>query len=212
MITKEIEKRDAKTLAKNLKRILYSRDKTQADIVRDLGVKQSTVSSWMTADRLPRMDKIDLLCDYLNCNRSDLLEEYTGESRAYDAIKIPILGKISAGQPIEMVENVIGDITINKPKEGQLFALEIKGESMSPRMESGDIVIVRQQPDVESGEIAAVAINGDEATCKRVKKYRDGIELVPINPSFPVLFYSNEEISKKPVTILGKVVELRAKF
>lgn len=65
-----------KILSKNLKRIAYENQKTQADIARDLGLKQVTVSSWMNGTRVPRMDKIDLLCHYFNCKRSDLMEEH----------------------------------------------------------------------------------------------------------------------------------------
>lgn len=206
------EKRDARIVAKNLKRLLYKREKTQADLIRDLGFKQSTVSSWMTGERLPRMDKVDLLCKYLNCSRMELIDEYTGSSKAYDAIKVPILGKVAAGQPIEMIEDVLGDVVIEPHKGSEYFALEIKGDSMYPRMESGDVVIVRKQECVESGEIAVVAVNGDEATCKKIRIFHDGIEIVPINPSYKSVFYTNEEVQTLPVTIIGKVVELRAKF
>jgi transcriptional regulator with XRE-family HTH domain len=70
-----------KILSKNLKRIAYENQKTQADIARDLGLKQVTVSSWMNGTRVPRMDKIDLLCHYFNCKRSDLMEEHPDGSK-----------------------------------------------------------------------------------------------------------------------------------
>lgn len=73
-------------------------------------------------------------------------------------------------------------------------------------------MIVRKQPDVESGQIAIVLVNGDAATLKKVMKHRDGISLVPLNPAFETMFYSNQEISDLPVTVIGRVVELRAKF
>lgn len=63
-------------IAKNLKRLLIERDKTQADLCHDLGLNKGTVSSWCNGTRIPRMDKIDMLCRYLNCTRSDILEEH----------------------------------------------------------------------------------------------------------------------------------------
>ena len=66
--------------------------------------------------------------------------------------------------------------------------------------------------NAETGDVVIVTINGDEATCKRLKKYRDGIELIANNPSYDTLFFDNEEIQAKPVRIIGKVVELRGKF
>lgn len=79
-------------------------------------------------------------------------------------------------------------------------------------LEDGDIVIVRKQDDIESGDLAIVSINGEDATCKRLKKYRDGIELIALNPAYGTRFFTNEQIESEPVTIIGKVVELRAKF
>ena len=126
--------------------------------------------------------------------------------------RLSIYGRIAAGFNRSMVQDIIGEIDDTQYDPDEYMALQVSGHSMEPRIEDGDIVIVKCQPDVESGEIAIVAVNGDEGTCKRIKKYRDGIELIPINPSFPVQFFTYEEVEKKPVTILGKVVELRAKF
>lgn len=83
---------------------------------------------------------------------------------------------------------------------------------MEPKFSEGDVVIVRHQDDAESGDIIIATINGDEATCKRLRKYRDGIELVSNNPSYEPMFFSNDDIIEKPVKIIGRVVELRAKF
>ena len=74
----------AKIIAKNLKRILYENQKTQADVSRDLHISKTTISSWMNGTRLPRMDKIDLLCHYLNCRRSDLMEEHSSPTYYLD--------------------------------------------------------------------------------------------------------------------------------
>ena len=64
-----------KVIAKNLKRIAYEHHKTQADIARDLHIKQGTLSSWMVGTRIPRMDKIDMLCHYFNVSRAEIMEE-----------------------------------------------------------------------------------------------------------------------------------------
>ena len=83
---------------------------------------------------------------------------------------------------------------------------------MIPNICDGDVVIVRQQDDAESGDIVVATINGDEATCKRLRKYRDGIELISNNPAYKPMDFSNKDILEKPVKIIGKVVELRRKF
>lgn len=83
---------------------------------------------------------------------------------------------------------------------------------MEPRMCEDDVVIVRQQSDAEDGDIVIATVNGDEATCKRLKKYNDGIVLISNNPNYDPMYFSNKEIQEKPVKIIGKVVELRGKF
>ena len=97
-------------------------------------------------------------------------------------------------------------------KTGTFFGLKIHGNSMEPRMKEGDTIIIRKQRDAKTGDIVIVSVNGTDATCKRLKKYRDGIELIPMNPSYELKFFTNKEVAEIPVRIIGKVVELRAKF
>ena len=127
---------------------------------------------------------------------------------------IPVLGKVAAGTPIEAVEDILDyeEIDAKTAASGEHFALQIKGQSMEPRIKDGDVVIVQKQDDCDSGDVAVVLVNGDEATVKRIKKEPAGIMLIPNNPSYEPKFYSNAEIENLPVKILGKVIELRAKF
>lgn len=130
-------------------------------------------------------------------------------------VQIPVLGRVVAGVPLEAVEEILDyeEITPELAATGEFFALQIRGRSMEPRMLEGDVVIVRKQDDVESGDIAIVLVNGDEATVKKIKKMSTGITLIATNISvYEPHFYSNEEIEALPVQILGKVVELRGKF
>ena len=83
---------------------------------------------------------------------------------------------------------------------------------MEPLIHHGSIVIVRQQDDVENGDVAIVIVNGEDATCKKIEKFENGIMLVPMNKAYEEKFYSNEDIEKLPVRIIGKVVESRTKF
>lgn len=97
-------------------------------------------------------------------------------------------------------------------KTGDFFALQIQGDSMEPKISNGDVVIVRQQDDAETGDTVIALINGDDAVCKRLRKYKEGLELISTNPSYVPLYFDEETIKNKPVKIIGKVVELRAKF
>lgn len=201
--------------AKKLKYYMELNNKNQMDLMNDLDLGSSTVSSWCTGQKLPRIGKIQLLADYFGINKSDLLEEKPFSNvTTKKGIIINVLGRVAAGIPIEAVEDIIDteEISQEMAANGTYFGLQIKGNSMEPRMCEGDVVIVRQQEDAESGDIVIAMVNGDDATCKRLRKYRDGIELISNNPVYPPMFYSNEDIISKPVKIIGKVVELRGKF
>ena len=95
------------------------------------------------------------------------------------------MGRVAAGVPIEAIEEIIDteEIMEDLAKTGTFFGLQIHGNSMEPKMSEGDIVIVHQQDDAESGEIVIVTVNDTDATCKRLRKYRDGIELISNNPN-----------------------------
>ena len=127
---------------------------------------------------------------------------------------IRVLGEVAAGIPIHAQEDIIGYEYIPEhwSESGNYFGLEIKGDSMSPRISNGDTVIVRQQDDAESGDIVIVLINGDSATCKRLMKYKDGISLISFNPAYEPMAFSNKDIEEKPIRIIGKVVENRQKY
>ncbi len=155
---------------------------------------------------------IDSILKALNSDQEIYLNTKT--KRPNQGISINVLGRVAAGIPINAIEEIIDteEITEELARTGTFFGLKIKGDSMTPNICDGDIVIVRQQDDAESGDIVIATINGDEATCKRLRKYKQGIELISNNPSYEPFEFSNEEILNKPVKIIGKVVELRRKF
>lgn len=130
------------------------------------------------------------------------------------SIQIPVLGNVAAGIPITAIENVIDyeEISEEMARSGEIFALKIKGDSMEPEIKNGDVVIVRSQEDANSGDIVIALVNGDDATCKRLVKYTNGIRLMPVNPMYEPMYYANDEIETKPVRIIGKVVENRRKY
>ncbi|HCW25455.1 MAG TPA: hypothetical protein DGE19_05500 [Coprococcus sp.] len=136
------------------------------------------------------------------------------QSQAIQARKIPVLGRVAAGIPINAITEIIDteEISEDMAKTGDFFALQIQGDSMEPKISNGDVVIVRQQDDAETGDTVIALINGDDAVCKRLRKYKEGLELISTNPSYAPLYFDEETIKNKPVKIIGKVVELRAKF
>ena len=208
---------------------------SQEQLAKVLHVSKSTVAMWETGQRLPSVEKYEEIADYFNVDmdflygrttikRKSLFDESGSEyvnsklvtdiSHRNRGVEINVLGRVAAGIPIEAIEDIIDteEISSDLARTGEFFGLKIHGDSMEPRMCEGDVVIVRRQDDAESGEIVIATVNGSDATCKRLRKYRDGIELISNNPAYNPMFYSNEDIENKPVRIIGKVVELRGKF
>lgn len=161
-----------------------------------------------------QQSKIELFAKALGTSVKDLIGWDDESKNTKKGTVINVLGRVAAGIPIDAIEDIIDteEITEELAKTGKFFGLQIQGDSMTPGICNGDIVIVRQQDDAESGDIVIATINGDEATCKRLRKYKEGIELISNNPSYQPFEFTNEEIKEKPVRIIGKVVELRRKF
>lgn len=136
------------------------------------------------------------------------------EKKSIKAHRIPVFGKVAAGLPIEMVEDIIDyeEIPATWGDVSDFFCLQIKGDSMKPKIEEGDVVVVHKQADADTGSVVIASINGEEATCKKLRKTDNGIFLMPTNNDYEPMFFSNDEIESLPVKILGKVIELRAKF
>ena len=192
---------------------------SQYSFAEKFGVSQSTVGNWESGTREPKFDTMQRLADFFGVSvdyllgRESVPEGPPAPSRP-GSKWIPVLGKVAAGTPIEAVEDILDyeEIDAQTAASGEYFALQIKGQSMEPKISDGDVVIVRKQDDCDSGDTAVVLVNGDEATVKRIKKEPGGIMLIPSNPAYEPKFYSNEEIESLPVKIVGKVIELRAKF
>ncbi len=201
-------------MANNIRYYMNINNVTQTELCNTLGFKMPTFSDWVNAKTYPRIDKIELMANYFGISKSDLVEERSKKSAHSKGVSINVLGRVAAGIPIDAIEDIIDteEITEELAKTGKFFGLQIQGDSMTPGICNGDIVIVRQQDDAESGDIVIATINGDEATCKRLRKYKEGIELISNNPSYQPFEFTNEEIKEKPVRIIGKVVELRRKF
>lgn len=132
-----------------------------------------------------------------------------------DVVRVPILGLVKAGIPSEAIQEFIDweEIPADWLRGGkEYFALEISGDSMYPRMEEGDVIIVLKQQWCNNGDIMVVRVNGDEATVKKVIKQDNGILLIAFNPEYEPIFYTHKQMKDLPVEYLGKVVELRGKF
>ena len=194
--------------------LLEKKKVNKSTFLSDLGYSKNAYSEWKSGFTKSYMNKIDAIADYFNVSTDYLLNREEIPKMSSKGVLIPILGQVIAGIPIDAVEDILGyeEISREMATHGEYFALQIKGNSMEPRMRQGDVVIVKKQSAVESGDIAVVLVNGDEATIKKFVIHDNGVSLISNNEAYSPMFYTKKEIEEKPVTVLGKVVELRAKF
>lgn len=189
---------------------------TLKEIAEYVGVSEATVSRWESGNIANmRRDRIAALAQILKVSPIDIMgvtDDNYDES--IKSVQIPVLGYVKAGIPMTAVENIIDyeEISQEQARTGEFFGLKIKGDSMEPKMSDGDVIIVKKQECVDNGDIAVVLVNGNDATVKKFYKNDNGIKLVASNPIYDPFFYTPAEVDSLPVIIVGKVVELRAKF
>lgn len=213
-------------MANRIKELRKQHDLTLAEVAKKIGVSESTMQryesekiskiKYETMEALANIFAVSpaYLMGWDDTNK--IITKIETAMKGIKVSKVPILSNVPCGSPEVVYENIDPenyieiDSTLADTKE--YYGLMAKGDSMLPKIEEGDMLIVHFQRDVESGQVAIVRVNGEEATCKRVKKYRDGIELIGINPTFEPRFFTNEEIKSKPVEIIGRVIEVRSKL
>ena len=184
-----------------------------SELCRRSGVNRGSLGDIKTGRRQSlSAENLKKIADYFGVSIDYLL----GNSPAprTSGVRVPVYGQIAAGIPIEAITDIedYEEISEEMAKSGEYLGLRIHGDSMEPRFTEGDVIIVRQQDTCENGDICAVLVNGNDATCKKIKRTPEGILLISANPKYDPMFYTNRQIAELPVRILGKVVELRAKF
>lgn len=203
--------------ADNLKAARKNAGISQKELAHRLFISQQAYAKYETGAASPNPDVLAAIASELKVSVNDLLDlprSFDSPPSSTGGIWVPVLGKVAAGIPIEAIQEIedYEEISIDTASKGEHFALRIRGDSMEPRIKDGDVVIVRRQPDCNDGDVAVVLVDGEAATVKRIKKRPEGLMLIPNNTAYEPMFYSNEDIEKLPVTIAGKVVELRGKF
>lgn len=204
------------TFSNILQNLRAEKQVSQQAVAEYIGVTKQAYSLYELGKRNPDNDMLYKISEYFDVSLDYLLGKSSIKniSSLGKGIKIPVLGKVQAGIPMEAVEYIIDyeEITPEMAATGEYFGLVVKGDSMEPRFVEGDVVIVRKQTTAETGDIVIALVNGDEATIKKLKHIKGGVMFVPLNPAYETMFYDKDDIENKPVNIIGKVVELRGKF
>ena len=198
-------------IGKRIKKRRETLGLTQQELANRMGYKsKSTINKIEMGKNDVSQSGVTKFAKALNTSVAYLMG-WDNSSTNKSAVSINVLGRVAAGTPLDAIIDT-EEITEELASTGSFFGLQIKGDSMEPRICDGDVVIVRQQSDAESGDIVIAMVNGDDAVCKRLKKYAGGIALISLNTKYEPMMFSEAEIESKPVKILGKVVELRGKF
>ena len=204
------------SFSKRLKKSMDVLDIKASDLSARTGISKSTISRYLAGNYVPKQKYTEKLANALNVTTAWLISGADNTVGLHSiGVKIPVLGNVAAGVPLEAITDIedYEEIQPQLAQCGEFFALKIKGDSMSPRIQTGDIVIVKRQSDAENGDVAVVLVNGNEATVKEIRKTEDGITLIGWNPSiYTPKLYSKKEIKNLPISIIGKVVEIRAKL
>jgi len=193
-------------LTKRQKQVLdfiksYTRKKGYSPSLEEIK-KHLRLSSVSTAHfHVSKLKKAGLIKKLRNAPRAIEVRE----EKRDEMVSIPLLGTIAAGQPIGVYENreMIQIPKSQIPKQGELFALQVRGNSMiNDGVFDGDTVVVRKQPTAENGETVVALINNDEATLKKFYREKNRFRLQPANPSFKPIFTKELDIQGKVVKVL----------
>ena len=201
-----------------LKELRTQRHMLQKDVAQRLGIDRTTYAKYESGASEPNHETLLKLSELFDVSADYLLgrEMSRNVSPASHALRVPVLGVIQAGVPIDAIEDILDWEEVPASWAGggrEYFGLRVKGDSMYPKYLEGDTVILRKQPTCDSGDDCAVLVNGDAATLKQVFLREDGaVELRPVNPTYPPRTYSPAEIESLPVQVIGVVVELRRKI
>ena len=189
----------------------------QAELGEAIGIGKSSISEWESGKRSPDIDKVKDIAKVLNVTPAYLMgwDEPSPASRSLPAgllpvvkRRIPIIGHVAAGVPI-MAEREYEEYEDDTYCISCDYVLRVEGDSMEPRVLDGDIVYIRQQPDVDDGQIAVVGVD-DSVTLKVVYHLPNGLQLVSLNPKYKPMIYTQSNTDY--LAIIGLAVAYKRRL
>lgn len=204
---------DEKT-AERIKELRMKKGLSQAQLAKILNIDRTTINKYESGKNKPNR-YVGKLADLFGVSADYILglDDQEGKEKVPpESVKIPVLGYVTAGIPIEAITDIedYEEIPAEMAEKGKYFALKVKGYSMAPRFLPGDIAIVKVQENCSDGDLCIVQIGGGEAAMKQVYKKANGIVLIALNPMvFPPHFFTADEVQNLPVQIIGVVAEVR---
>lgn len=204
-------------IAENIKRLRNSHNLTQAELGEIAGVTDKAVSTWEKGEKIPRMGAIQKMADYFGVSKSNIIEDdipimksnisYVIDNNMIHPI--PVFESVSAGFGAYASSDIVDyiPVVIKNPYDvDDTIAIKVTGDSMYPKIEDGDIIVVRRQTSVDSGDIAVVLLDGDEGLVKKVVYGSTWIELHSINPEYKTKRFDDAEVQR--LRVVGKVMQV----
>lgn len=202
----------------NLKHYMSLNRIKQTDIAQALNVSKSTVSSWCSGLKIPRMDKIEELAKLFGIQKSDLIEKPVPQNiipvdENMKFARIPVIGRVAAGTTCFADVDIIdyNYTPANNLTAGEQYVfLQVTGDSMYPLIQEGDHVLVRCQTSVDSGSYAVVIVDDEDGVVKKLVYGKDFIELHSVNPMYPIRRFEGRDVTR--IRVFGLVKEILRKL
>ena len=199
-----------------LKELRKAKNVSQTLLAEALGVSQQAVGKWESGRSSPDPGTVADIATYfgvttdylLGCSDMRHLPQQVVD--AGNCVRIPVIGTVRAGYGALAFEDDYGSEAADVRRPEDYFYLVVRGDSMEPRISSGDLALVHRQPDVNSGDLAVVLVDGEEGTLKKIIKKDGMLILQPFNASYPALIFSGKDLNQ--IQIVGKVVETKTRW
>ncbi len=206
-----------------LRQLRKSKGVSQAEVSEAIGVSQVAYGRYETGLREPSFNMLTKLADYFGVSVDEILGRDTAAPKrktaaapvpdflSKETVLIPIIGRVRAGYDALAEQYIEGYMELEasvKTRWSDAAILKVWGDSMEPELQAGDYVIITQTAEVRNGDLAVICINGDEGTIKRVHFDKDGLDLIPTNPSYGTLHFTAEQVQSLPVLIRARAVRV----
>ncbi len=212
---------------KNLFDLRKTKGVTQQEIADVIGVSRSTYTHYENGNRKPDLETIKKLAEYFDVSVDQLIgivkidmnelggffaEDASEQKRKYKTF--PVYSQIPCGIPNDLTDVVVDweDVSEDIYKRGDILLTVARGDSMEPEIRDGDTVIILKTDEARDSAICVVRINGDTGTLKKIKIHPNGLELIPLNPAYKSIFYTDKQVEESPISIIGVLLEVRKKY
>ena len=190
-----------------LNSLMKSKKVSRQDLTTALSIGKNQIKYWETHDNIPNMETLKKIADYFDVSVDYLLGNNT--IPVSDVVFVPIYGKVAAGAGMFANDEIIGEQPVFSAMVkniGECFCLRVSGDSMLPRIQDGDIILVRKQSSVDSGSYAVVLIDDENGVVKKVIYDKDSVTLISINPNYPPRTFSGADLQR--LQVLGEVIQI----